>query len=157
MQLKHLVSLLTLGMTLTAIPAAPSFALENLTPNLYQLHGDHLDINYSTSSFNGKSRLDYRDDQQTLHFEGDQIRTTELEIGTLVTVTVHVTVDTGSASFSLLVPHVNLGQNYQGKIATEGITTLHRFSVVPRFNQGQTESYTVSHLTGTAKFVEFTR
>jgi len=90
-----------------------------------------------------------------LHFTGDQIRTTTTEIGTLVTVTIRLTVDAGSTSFTLLVPHVNLDQGRHAPIVTEGITTLHRFSIFPPANHGQTELYTVIPLTGTAQAVVF--
>lgn len=125
------------------------------TPNLYQVDGHNLHITYSTSSIDGKPRFVYHDALQTQSFEGDQIRVLESEVGTLVSVTIRRTVDTGSTSFTLLVPHVNLDQSDSAHISTEGITTLHRFSVVPAFNQGQTEVYTVQRLTGTASLVAF--
>ncbi len=125
------------------------------TPDLYQLHGDHLHITYSTTSFDGKPRFDYQDASQTLTFEGDQIRTVTTEIGALVTVTICMTIDRGSTTFTLFVPTVNLGSLNQAPVDTEGITTIHRFSIVPAFNQGQTELYTVAPLTGTASFVNF--
>jgi hypothetical protein len=90
-----------------------------------------------------------------MNFEGDQIRSMESEIGTLVSVTIFATVDAGSTSFTLLLPHVNLDQSQQATITTEGITTLHRSSLLPVFNQGQTELYTVERLTGTAAAVDF--
>jgi hypothetical protein len=125
------------------------------SPDLYQLRGAQLHITYSTTSFVGKPSFVYQDATQTLTFEGDQIRTVATEIGTLVTVTLRMTTDSGSTSFTLLVPRVNLGSSHQAPIHTEGITTLHRFSVVPAFNQGQTELYTVTPLTGTASFIDF--
>lgn len=125
------------------------------SPDLYQLRGAQLHITYSTTSFVGKPSFVYQDATQTLTFEGDQIRTVATEIGTLVTVTIRMTIDSGSTSFTLFVPRVNLGSSNQAPIHTEGITTLHRFSVVPVFNQGQTELYTVTPLAGTASFVNF--
>lgn len=125
------------------------------TPDFYQLHGDHLHITYSTTSFDGKPRFDYQDASQTLTFEGDQIRTVTTEIGALVTVTICMTIDRGSTTFTLFVPTVNLGSSNQARVHTEAITTIHRFSIVPAFNQGQTELYTVTPLTGTASFVNF--
>lgn len=124
-------------------------------PNLYQFQGRNLHITYSTTSIDGKPRFNYQDAQTSKQFEGDDIRTVDLEIGTLVTVTIRLTVDSGSTSFSLLVPNVNLDQSNIAHIKTEGITTLHRFSINPQFNLGQTELYTVTHLTGTAQFVLF--
>ena len=133
--------------------AAPALPIK--APDMYQLQGAQLHITYSTTSFDGKPRFVYQDATQTLTFEGDQIRTLATEIGTLVTVTIRMTIDTGSTSFTLLVPTVNLGPSNHATIHTEGITTIHRFSIIPMFNQGQTELYSVSPLTGTASFVIF--
>lgn len=147
------------GISFLAFSASvlPAHAIEAKTPNLYELQGQNLRITYSTSGIDGKASFDYQDKQQKLHFTEEQIRTQDVGIGQLVTVTIRRTVDTGSTEFSLLVPRVNLGQNNQVKIATDGITTLQRFSVIPKFNIGQTQAYTINHLTGTAKAVEFIR
>ena len=125
------------------------------TPNLFRLHGHNLQVTYSTSGFDGKPHLQYHDPFQTLHFSGDQIRTLSTEIGTLVTVTIRMTVDTGSTAFTLLVPPVNLEENNVVDVTTYGITTIRRFSIVPEFNQGQIDSYSVTELRGTASFVVF--
>ena len=124
-------------------------------PNLFQVHGAQLHITYSTTSFDGKPRFLYQDAFQTLNFEGDQIRTVASEIATLVTVTIRMTIDSGSTSFTLLVPTVHLSATNHATLHTEGITTIHRFSILPAFNQGQTELYTVTPLPGTASFVNF--
>lgn len=124
-------------------------------PNLYQVQGRHLHVTYSTTSASGQPRFTYQDAHGTQSFEGDAIRGTETEIGTLVTVTIARTVDSGSTSFTLLVPRVNLGQDASVPITTEGITTIHRFSIVPAFNHGQTEIYRVDTLRGAARAVEF--
>jgi hypothetical protein len=127
-----------------------------ITPNLYQLHGQNLTVSYALSGIDGKPHFAYHDAQHTLQFSGDQIRTVATEIGTIATVTLQLTVDSGSTTFSLLVPTVNLDPNHKlAHIRTEGITTLHRFSIIPVLNQGQTELYTVTKLTGTAQVVQF--
>jgi hypothetical protein len=125
------------------------------TPNLYQLHGHHLHITYSTSSIDGKPRFQYHDPFQTLQFSGDQIRTLESEIGTLVTVTIRLTPDFGSTSFTLMVPQVNSDQSSESHVKTFGVTTLHRFSIAPQLDMGQTEHYTVAELSGTASLGAF--
>lgn len=125
------------------------------TPNLYRLHGHNLQVIYSTSGFDGKPHLQYHDMFQTLNFSADQIRTLSTEIGTLVTVTIRKTVDTGSTTFSLLVPVVNMEGTNSVEITTYGITTIRRFSIVSEFNQGQMDSYTVTELRGTAAHVVF--
>jgi hypothetical protein len=74
----------------------------------------------------------------------------------LVSVTIVNTIDTGSTTFSLLIPKVNLDRTtHEASIKTEGIVTRHKFSVIPRFNTGQTEDYQFLILTGTAKAVAF--
>jgi hypothetical protein len=134
-----------------SITAPPSF----VKPNLYQLQGKNLHVSYSTSGIDGKPHFSYQDTHQSLSFRGDDIRTQETEIGTLVSVTLRRTPDSGSTTFSLLVPTVKLEQGHSAPLSTEGITTLHRFSIVPAFDKGQTELYDVAPLRGTAQFVVF--
>ena len=126
-----------------------------LNPNLYTLHGHLLHISYSTSGIDGKAHFQYQDSHQTLNFSGDQIRTTESEIATLVTVTIRTTIDSGSTTFSLLLPTVTLGLSVSAPIRTVGITTVHKFSLIPSLNLGQTELYRVTDLTGNVQHVEF--
>jgi hypothetical protein len=127
-----------------------------ITPNLYQLHGVNISVSYALSGFDGKPHFSYQDAHHALQFSGNQIRTVATEIGTIATVTIQLTVDSGSTTFSLLVPTVHLDQTHQSAhIATEGITTLHKFWLNPALNLGQTELYSVTKLTGTARFVVF--
>lgn len=127
-----------------------------VTPTVYALHGHGLHVTYSTTSFDGTPRFDYHDNHRSLSFVGDeQIRSEQTEIGTLVSVTLQLTVDSGSTSFSLLVPTVNLGNAQSVPISTIAITTRHKFSIIPSLNLGQTELYTVTQLIGTAQDVQF--
>jgi hypothetical protein len=123
------------------------------TPNLYQLSGKHLNITYSTSGIDGKPHFSYQDLQQTLNFRGDEIRSVETEVGTLVSVTIRMTVDTGGTTFSILLPHINIPGEQSVPVQTVGITTLHRFSPVPV--GGQRDFYTVTRLHGSAARVFF--
>jgi hypothetical protein len=145
--------LLVLLASILVNPQAKS--MQVTTPDLYELTGDHLTITYSTTSIAGGPRFSYKDASQTLSFKGDEIRQTKTEIGTLISVTTHMTVDTGSTSFTLLLPAVRLAGSSPAQIHTVGITTVHRFSVIPAMNLGQTEVYTTTKLSGTAKFVVF--
>ena len=124
-------------------------------PTLYQLSGDKIQITYSTSSFAGPPLLHYQDASQNLQFMGKDIRTLDTELGTLVTVTLNLTPDLGSTSFTLLIPHVGLGLSDSAHIVTDGITTLHRTSIIGPALQGQTDFYTFHRLQGTAAFVVF--
>jgi hypothetical protein len=121
-------------------------------PTQYDLSGGGIQVSYATTSIGGKPLFSYHDAFQFKSFSGDQITTLETDIGTLVTVVVHLTVDRGSTTFSLLLPRVNLPPSNTLNITAEGITTLQRFSVPAP--QGQTQFYTVHSLQGTATFVE---
>ncbi len=121
-----------------------------LKPDVYRLHGHELHVVYMPVGAGGLTHFSYQDAVQTLNFTGDQVRTLDTEIGTLVSVTIRMTVDTGSTEFSVLIPTVNLGPTKTAHIETEGITTIHRFSLIPSLMQGQTELYSCKHLTGTA-------
>jgi hypothetical protein len=122
-------------------------------PNLYALSGHHLHVVYSTTGIDGKPHFSYQDQQHTLNFAGDQIRRVETEIGALVSVTIRLTVDTGGTSFSLLIPRVGIPGEQAVPIHTDGVTTLHRFSILPL--PGQRDFYTITPLSGTAQRVFF--
>src|SRR5262249_23038824 len=109
----------------------------------------------STSGIDGRPHFSYQDPMRSLSFVGDEIRKMEGDLATVVSVTVVRTVDAGSTSFSLLVPHVNVPQGGNASICTDGITTHHAFSIVPALNRGQRDTYHVTPLHGTASNVLF--
>jgi hypothetical protein len=154
--MKKIISFVWLLLFAPVIVNSQAGANQPAAPNLYRLSGDHLQVTYSTTSISGQPRFSYKDDTRTLSFTGNQIRETKTEMGTLVSVTIRMTVDTGSTTFTLLVPAVNLaGPSSTAQIHTYGITTTHKFSVVPAANRGQTELYTATELSGTASAVVF--
>ena len=120
-------------------------------PNQFELSGGGIHVTYSTTSFSGKPLFNYHDSLQSKNFMGDEIKTEESVLGTLVTVFLHQTADAGSTTFTLIVPHVSLPPSDVANIRTEGVTTLHRSSIIPI--QGQTEFHTVHPVHGTATFV----
>jgi hypothetical protein len=120
-------------------------------PNTFQLHGGGIHVSYSSTSFGGQPLFSYHDAQQVKNFSGDAIKAVQTDIGMLVTVVIHLTIDSGSTTFSLLLPNVILPASGVADITAEGITTLHRFSIPPPV--GQTEFYTVRTMHGTARFV----
>ncbi len=124
-------------------------------PNLFQLSGHGVHITYSTTSFEGIPHFEYHDAQTQTSYRGDNIRATQTELGTLVTVQVRGTVDTGSTSLTLLLPRVSLDAGNRAAIHTYAIRTVHRFSVVPAFNIGQRDLYETIALSGTASAVLF--
>jgi hypothetical protein len=122
-------------------------------PNQYVLSGKHIHVSYTTTSIDGKPHFSYQDTHQTLNFSGDEIRRVETEIGAIVSVTIRLTVDSGGTTFSLLIPRVNIPGEQSVPIQTDGITTVHKFSLVPMV--GQRDFYRVSRLSGTATRVFF--
>jgi hypothetical protein len=124
------------------------------TPNLFELSGSGLQVSYSLSSFEGLPQFNYHDATQTKLFKGDQIQAIETEAGTLVSVVINQTPDAGSTAFTLLVPRVNPRSSDSAQIETQGITTLHKTSIIGP-PHGQADFYTVQALRGTAAFVVF--
>lgn len=125
-------------------------------PNVYHLHGDGIHVTYSTTSFGGKPSFTYQDANGGHTFMGDQIVVAETSIGRLVTVVLRLSPDSGSTSFSVLIPVVNLtGPHQPTPIRTEGVTTVHRFSISPSLLHGQIELYRVTPLHGTANQIPF--
>jgi hypothetical protein len=139
--------------TQTQSAAQPQVAL--VAANMFSLAGGGLHVSYSTSGIDGKPHFSYQDSLRSLSFSGDEIRKMEGDLATVVSVTIVRTVDAGSTSFSLLVPHVNVPPFGSVSIHTDGITTHHAFSIVPAFNRGQRDFYHVTALQGTASNVAF--
>ena len=133
-----------------ATQAAPVIA-----PNMFQLSGKDLHIIYATRGSDGRPHLTYQDHTRTLEFSGNEIRSVETELGRVVSVSIRRTSDSGSTTFSLLIPRVILVGSAAVPIRTEGITTLHKFSTVSAYNQGQLDFYTVTRLSGFASLVRF--
>src|ERR1051326_2838671 len=114
--------------------------MPNIQPNEYTLHGYNVKISFLSSGFQNQPSFAFEDGQKTLKFRGNDVRILETEIGTLVSVTLELTVDVGSTSYSVLIPSINLGdpateRNFQ----TVGIKTVHKTPLVP--SAGVLETY----------------
>jgi hypothetical protein len=117
-------------------------------PNFWILSGGGIQVTYSTA---GPS-LHYQDAFRSLNLSGTQIRTVSVpDLGTLVSITIFLTVDTGSSTFTVLLPTVNLASTLgsSAPVSTEGITTSHHFSIFQSFDKNQQEFYNVTSLAGT--------
>ena len=132
--------------------------MANIPPNTFVLHSSdgNTQVDYETTSFLGQPVLNLKQGPglgPIRHFAGSQIRTLNTEIGTLVSVTTEMTVDTGSTSFSVLIPAVTLTSTSDHKtIATEAIITHHTGpNSVPI--TGVHETYEFIPLSGEASFV----
>ena len=104
--------------------------MANIQPNRYVLQSKDgkTKVDYETSSFVGQPVLNLTQPpgHPIRHFAGSQIRTLNTEIGTLVSVTTHLTIDTGSTSFSVLIPAISLAAISDHKeFTTEAIVTSH--------------------------------
>jgi hypothetical protein len=104
--------------------------MANIQPNRFALHSSdgNIKVDYETSSLIGQPVLNLTQGPggPIRHFAGSQIRTLNTEVGTLVTVTTELTVDTGSTSLSVLIPAITLTAiSDDKKFATEAIITTH--------------------------------
>jgi hypothetical protein len=118
-----------------------------------------LQISYSVAGpkvlGSSEPHLQYHQGSVIKDFTGNEIRVAEVpDLGTLVSVTINTIIDSGSTTFTFLLPIVNLpappALPVPVLVATDGITTLHRFSTVLAAQNGQQELYTVTPLQGTA-------
>lgn len=133
------------------VSEAPAAGLQ---PDTYALNGHGLHVTYDSTGFAGKPQLTYQDQQRILHFSGSAIRRVDTDAGTLVSVTTIMTIDTGSTTFSLLIPRVTMQNGQHAQIRTFGITTTHRLTIDTPAH-GQSDTYQIHPLTGTASFVVF--
>jgi hypothetical protein len=120
-------------------------------PTAWILAGGGVQVRYSVAGPN----FHYQDSQRILDFTGQEIRVVDVpDVGTLVSVTIVLTVDSGSTTFTGLLPRVNLpappALPAAVPVVTDGITTIHHFSLVPAFQHGQQDFYSVVPLTGLA-------
>jgi len=131
--------------------------MANIQPNRYVLRSKDgkTKVDYETSSFGGQTILNLTQPpgHPIRHFAGSQIRTLNTEIGTLVSVTTHLTVDRGSTSFSVLIPAISLAAVSDHKaFTTEAIVTSHSGPIsVPL--TGVHERYQFIPMKGQATFV----
>lgn len=130
--------------------------MANIQPNRYVLTSQDgkTKVDYETSSLIGQPILNLTQGSGPIrHFSGSQIRTLSSEVGTLVTVTTHITVDTGSTSFSVLIPAISLAAVADSKpFSTDSIVTSHSGpNSVP--STGVHETYQFIPMKGEANFV----
>jgi len=124
-------------------------------PNEYTLQGGNITVRYITSNFLGQPFLSYTDGALTKDFFGSAIRTLNVGIGTLVTVTTFMTIDTGGAEFSVLIPFIELADVGKTQaFTTSGIATAFKGPDSFPFT-GVRESYDFIPMKGSAAFYLF--
>jgi hypothetical protein len=130
--------------------------MANIQPNRFELRSNDgkTKVDYETTSFIGQPILNLSQGPGPIrHFVGSQIRRVSTEIGTLVSVTTQMSVDTGSTSFSVLIPAITLPAPADRQaFTTEAIVTHHTgpITVPPT---GVHETYQFISMKGEASFV----
>ncbi|MBN3896147.1 MAG: hypothetical protein HWQ41_13050 [Nostoc sp. NOS(2021)] len=135
----------------------PAQAIVVQRPNEFELQGEGTHIKYSI--LNGVPQLDYRTQNISEHFSGDQIQTLAIDIGTLLTVIIsrppNPKLGGNIVRLSLLLPIINLViGNTETSVQTEAILTTEKtsgFIRTPLF--GQLQSYQTIVLKGTARYL----
>ena len=134
-------------------------AFQFVSPNLWTLSGDGITIRYSTIPLLGPAggpHLYYQNSltMTTLTFSKAEIRDVTMpDLGDIVSVTLQMTIDTGSTTLSLLLPVVNIvrsGPISSVPVSTDVILTTHSGPFGPPLGQGQKEHYTIIPMIGTA-------
>lgn len=126
-----------------------------IRPNRYDLRSRMVSVTYGEAGADGEPYVNYTNSEQSLSlsFKGDQIRAIQTDLGKTVSVSLRMTVDSGSTSFTILVPRALIPKGQPSiPIKTIGITTVHKFSVLPALNTGQDDLYSTEALSGTASF-----
>ncbi|HJT59633.1 MAG TPA: hypothetical protein VJ761_24200 [Ktedonobacteraceae bacterium] len=124
---------------------------QSAAPTLYELKGHDLHLTYSTTTITGQAQFEYQGALGAHTLNGNEIRTQESELGTLVSVTLVPTVDATSVTLTILIPSFNLGNQNEQSFKTLAIQATH--AGPDTFQVGARESYEVFHVHGTAKLV----
>ena len=126
-------------------------------PNEFELQGEDTQIAYSVSS--GVPQLDYKSQDISLSFSGEEIQTLTTDFGTVITVIIsrpNSDLSGNLVKLSLLLPIVNLlPLGGEASIQTFAIVTTQKTVgnklVIPLF--GQIQNYQTLVLNGTARLV----
>lgn len=132
-----------------AQPEQPS--TEARQPNQFDVQGDGVTISYLNSSPQGVPLFKYRDDERTVSRSGDEIRTEQAEITTLVTIDVEQVPDAREVTATLFLPTIVLRE---GSIET-ALATIGVLTTSARRSEGQVQTYRALNLSGTASLVDF--
>jgi hypothetical protein len=142
-------------MMTTASQDVQAKAVPSLAPNAYHLHGEGIRVTYYPTgegplTVDGPVKLIYQDHHRTLTFRAHDVAVADVpSLGSLVTVVLQLTPDLGSTTATLVVPAVVLGGAQSAAVHTLLITTMHA-STLTGLGDPQRDTYTVTHLTGSA-------
>jgi hypothetical protein len=125
-------------------------------PNRFELSGyEDVELTYDTTSIAGQPQLHYRHGDHDVSRSGEEIRSLETEIGTLVTAEVDSVPDSHTLTVSVLLPAINLGEG-DADFETSAIETTSKTSIGgPNLVTGALETYEFLPLSGKASLVSF--
>ena len=89
--------------------------------NKYVLHGDGIEVEYTIGGNPGFTALTFTEDGTTKNFTPAQITTDQTGLGTLVSVALALTVDTGGTRFGFFLPDVRLTRGQSAAVTTVGV------------------------------------
>jgi hypothetical protein len=118
---------------------------------MFLLTGGDLKISYYINEDNS-SELDYQDSQGSQTFQSDHLHIQQSAIGTLITATLNKSADTGTTTFTLVLPNVKLGGQTKQPLETFGVITQD-FSSDSRV--GSQLTYRVVSLQGTGEYTDY--
>lgn len=119
--------------------------------NHYVLHGDGIQIDYTIGGNPGFTALSFTEGGTTKNFTASQVTTDATGLGTLVSVAVVTSVDTGGTRFGFFLPEVQVTLGQQVPVATIGIFEM--FGGPDSIPRGPA-TWQCVHLHGTAQEVE---
>ena len=124
-------------------------------PNEYTMKGGNITFTYVRNNFLGQPFVTFSDGGPTKDFFGTGVRVLETGIGTLVTVTTHMSIDTGGTEFSVLLPVIELADASKTQnFSTDGIVT--NFKGPDSFPAtGVRETYNFIPMNGVARALKF--
>lgn len=125
---------------------------QSAAPNQFDLKGHDVHVTYSTTSFAGQPQFGYQGAHGEHTLTGEQIRTQQSELGTLISVTLVPSADATSVTLTILLPSFNLAGHNEQSFKTLAIQTTH--AGPDTVSTGARETYEVFHLHGTAQLVE---
>ncbi len=124
--------------------------------NVFEMTGDDVQISYSArgpfiDQPGLKPTLTYQDSDQNLTFSGDQIRTQQNEIGSLVSVSLKTSVDAGATILTLLIPSITVEEIMVDQPFETFAIVTQTFGILP--GVGAQQIYEVLELDGMARSI----
>jgi len=131
---------------------APNPAFE--PANHFELRRGRKRITYDATSFAGQRQLTYDNGTESRTFIGDDVRSEESALGTLLTVVLKVIFDGPKDFLTLVLPEVLVESGKPEKLSTPVIFHTVQGSIAGRpLNPGPVQTYEEKTFRGTASFV----